>query len=116
MRDSGKHENSWRDTGFDRYLGRMTEILARGVVLGKKTVFSLEITESLQKFRMRFCREKGARMRVQEPPFQALSTPLETRRLWGSKQLVAMSEIQANIWPINHWGILFKRFITYRAW
>ena len=27
------------------------------------------------KFRMRACREKGARMRVQEPPFQALSTP-----------------------------------------
>lgn len=53
----------------------MAEILARGVVLGKKTVFRLEITESLQKFRMRFCREKGARMRVQEPPFQALSTP-----------------------------------------
>ena len=46
----------------------MAEIVARGVVLGKKTVFRLEITESLQKFRMRFCREKGARMRVQEPP------------------------------------------------
>ena len=59
----------------------MAEILARGVVLGKKTVFRLEITESLQKFRMRFCREKGARMRVQEPPFQALSTPSETTSL-----------------------------------
>jgi len=53
----------------------MAEILARGVVLGKKTVFRLEITESLQKFRMRYCREKGARMQVQELPFQAPSTP-----------------------------------------
>lgn len=49
-------------------MGRMAKILAQGVVLGKKTLFRLEITESLQKFRMRFCREKGARMRVQEPP------------------------------------------------
>ena len=35
---------------------------------------------------------------------------------WGSKRLGDTSEIQANIWPINHWGILFKRFISYRAW
>ena len=56
-------------------MGRLAEILARGVVLGKKTVFRLEIRESLQKFRMRYCREKGARIRVQESPFQALSTP-----------------------------------------
>ena len=51
----------------------MAEILARDVVLGKKTVFRLALQTEVQDEGL--AREKGARMQVQGPPFQALSTP-----------------------------------------
>ena len=73
VRDLGKRKKFWRDTGFDRFWRRLAEILARDVVLGKKTVFRLALQTEVRDEGL--AREKGARMQVQGPPFQALSTP-----------------------------------------
>ena len=95
VRDSGKRKNSWRDTGFDRFWRRLAEILARDVELGEKTVFGLEVTESVQTE----VQDAGLSWKRSEnagsgTPLPGLIYSLMRGRLWRSKRLGDMSEIQ----------------------